>query len=66
MLVALKGLKSDKTPGINGLSPEFIKMFILKLKSPLFEMITDAYKGGILSERLCEGIINLIPKPKKR
>ena len=58
-------LKTDKTPGQDGLSPEFYKVFYSKLKEPLYQMITSVYEDKELHFTLCTGVINLIPKLDK-
>ena len=62
---ALKGLSNGKTPGEDGISPEFYKMFFLKLGEPLHEMITEIFNDKNLPEEISRAIINLIPKANK-
>ena len=40
-------------------------MFFGRLGDPIYEMVTAAYEQGHLHEKLCMGIINLIPKEGK-
>ena len=63
--MALKGLKSGKTPGPDGLPPEFLKMFFAKLGDPLYDMITEVYDDNYMPENISTGILNLIPKASK-
>ena len=65
MLIALKNVKDNKTPGEDGISPEFYKMFINRIKDPMFEMISETFMEEQLEDGQSEGIINLIPKPLK-
>ena len=58
---ALMKLKSNKMPGLDGLSPEFYKVFYAKIGDSLYNMINTAYDDK-LPEEILTGIINLIPK----
>ena len=62
---ALKNLRSGATPGVDGFTAEFYKMFFLKLGDPLYEMICHSFSRGTLPQQVMAGIINLIPKPSK-
>ena len=59
---ALKGMKSSKTPGKDGLTPEFFKMFWGKIGNLFYQMAMEAYSNNLLPDEMCRGIINLIPK----
>ena len=65
MATALKQLRSNRTPGEDGLSPEFYKVFFKILSDPLFQMIEETYFRKLLSVTLRTGIINSIPKSNK-
>ena len=65
MARALKELKSDKTPGGDGWSPEFYKMFFKQLAKPMFDMFQHSFEEKELPGDLTSGIINLIPKSNK-
>ena len=63
--IALMRLKSGKTPGEDGLTAEFIKVFYGHLGETLFQMISEAFHQCALPDKICTGIINLIPKANK-
>ena len=59
---ALKNLKNNKTPGIDGLSAE---VFWLDLKHLVTRALNMCYKKGALSTSLRESIITCLPKGDK-
>ena len=63
--VALKQLSNNKTPGPDGLSADFFKMFWRKLKPLFCKMIRQVYENEHMFESSARGIINLIPKRDK-
>ena len=63
--VAVKTMNNDKTPGEDGIPADFYKVFWSKIKKPFFEMMIEAYEGRNLHQTARQGILNLIPKPKK-
>ena len=62
---ALKTMKNNKTPGIDGFPSEFFKVFWCKLKIIIFRAFNLCYQKGILSVTLRQSIINCIPKGDK-
>ena len=62
---ALKMLNNDKTPGPDGLSADFYKVFWGLLKEPFFEMLRAARNQNKIHKNMKEGILNLIPKANK-
>ncbi len=60
-LACLKKLKNGKTPGIDGLPPDFYKFFWSELNEYLVNAINYAFKNGELSTSQKIGI-TLIPK----
>ena len=62
---ALKTMKNNKTPGIDGFPSEFLKVYWCKLKFIIFRTFNLLYQKGILSVTLCQSIINCIPKGDK-
>ena len=65
ILIALKQLHNGKTPGTDGLPPDFYKFFWLDIKSLLIESIEFAIVTGELSVEQKRGIITLLsPKNK--
>ena len=63
--IALKDLKSNRTPGHDGWSPEFFKMFFAKLGQPMYDMLMQSFQDNALPKQLRTGIINSIPKASK-
>ena len=59
---ALKSMKSDKSPGTDGLPCEFYKVFWNDLAELLINSLNYSYKTGKLSISQRRGIIKLIPK----
>ena len=57
--------KKNKSPGSSGLSFEFYKKFIDVLAPILYGVFKNAKSTGALPEFVSEGVITLIPKPKK-
>ena len=58
-------MKNGKSPGSDGLSVEFFKMFWSSTKDLVFDSINYALKAGHLSIEQKRGIIKLIPKKDK-
>lgn len=63
--LAIKGMKSGKAAGPDGLPIEFYKKFESKLKAPLLEMFIESFQEGILPPSLRGALITLLPKPGK-
>ena len=61
-LDALKSMKSDKSPGTDGLPSEFDKVFWDDLAEILINSLNYYYEIGKLSISQRRGIIKLIPK----
>ena len=59
---ALKLLKNDSSPGSDGITAGFYKIFWQKLKLPLFKSLQNSIEIGELSTSQRRGIINLIHK----
>ena len=62
---ALKDLPNDKTPGNDGFSTNFYKIFWPNIKDLLFKGINYSFHSGLLSLDQRRGIINIIPKEGK-
>ena len=62
---ALKHMKNEKSPGIDGFPAEFYKIFWKKLKHIILHALNESYKKGILSTTLRHGLITCLPKGKK-
>ena len=61
-LAALKTMETGKTPGSDGLSVEFYKVFWQDTSKPLIRALNFSYDIGCLSITQRRGIIKLIPK----
>ena len=59
---ALKDMEPDKSPGTDGLPPEFYPMFWREVSKPLIEALNYSFEIGQLSISQKRGIIKLIPK----
>lgn len=62
---AIKSLKSNKSPGTDGLSAEFYRTFEKLLTPFLLEVFNESIDRSFLPPTLCQGLITLIPKPNK-
>ena len=62
---ALKGMKNNKTPGGDGLSVDFYKVFWGKLEFLFMQMVNYSYQNFTLHSTARKGILNLIPKANK-
>ena len=58
-------MKSNKSPGSSGFTPEFFKMFWIKLGYFVLRSLNYAYAVGELSITQKLGIITCIPKGDK-
>ena len=61
----LKRMKNNKTPGMDGLSSKFLKVFWSRLKFFITKALNSCFEKGILSTTLRTCIINCIPKGSK-
>ena len=62
---ALKKMKSNKSPGTDGLTAEFYQYFWDNIKSLVYDSITYAMKNKLLSCEQRRGVLRLIPKKGK-
>lgn len=65
VLQAITELKLNKSPGIDGLNSEFYKTFSEELAPFLLKLFLQSIEYGKLPPTLTQGLIILIPKPKK-
>ena len=63
--IALKTMENNKTPGTDGLTPEFYRFFWNLLSSFMVNSFNYAFRNGTPSISQRQGIISLIPKKKK-
>ena len=61
----LKKMKNNKSPGIDGLSVDFLKVFWGKLKNHITDAINVSYNKGILPVSWRQSIITCLPKGDK-
>ena len=62
---ALKNIKNNKSPGIDGISAEFLKVFWGQLNFFVSNAINSSYEKGQLSVSLRKSIITCWPKGNK-
>ena len=62
---AVKQLKPNKTPGNDGITADFYKIFWDKLGPCLTDAIQESFQQGQLFDSALQGILNVIPKPGK-
>lgn len=58
-------MKSGKSPGIDGLTSEFLKHFWANIKKLLYNAFLECIKKGSLFPTMKIGLITLLPKPQK-
>ena len=61
----LKKMKSNKTPGIDGITTEFLKVFWQKLKYIIRNALNCGFSKGCLSTSLRQCVITCLPKANK-
>ena len=62
--IAVKKLKSGKSPGLDGLTPEFYKCFWEDLCMPFGEMVETTFETGSLPESAKIAVAQLIFKKR--
>ena len=62
---ALKILKNEKSPGLDGFTVEFFKCVWIDLKFFILRSIKYGYHTGSLSLTQKQGVITCLPKPNK-
>ncbi|KAJ8027614.1 hypothetical protein HOLleu_32810 [Holothuria leucospilota] len=62
LFVALKSMKPDKSPGLDGLTPQYYKAFWSEWEEILMRLVHEIYNAGTLSNSMKIGMITLIPK----
>ena len=62
---ALKYMKNQNSPGSDGLTDKFYKIFWNDIKHFYIRSINYSYKNGSLTELQKQGVITLLPKPNK-
>lgn len=62
---AINTLKANKSPGTDGLSSEFYKLFSCSIAPFLLKVYEESIEKTLLPATLCQGLITLIPKLNK-
>ena len=62
---ALKNMKNEKSPGLDGFTVEFFNFFWTDLKFFILRSINYGYYTGSLSVTQKQGVITCLPKPNK-
>ena len=62
---ALKNMKNDKSPGLDGFTVEFFKFFWIDIGMFVLRSLNYGYVNGSLSVTQIQGIITCLPKPNK-
>ena len=65
LLHALKQMKSEKSPGLDGYTAEFYKFFWIDLGIFVLRSINYGYENGSLSVTQKQGVITCLPKQDK-
>ena len=63
--LVLRKMKNNKTPGIDGISADFLKVFWFQLKFLITRALNCCYQKGKLSHSLRQSIIICLPKGEK-
>ena len=63
--LALKNMKNNKSPGLDGYSPEFFKMFLPQLGNYFLDCINYCFKHNHLTTSQTQGLITCLPKSGK-
>ena len=62
---ALKNMKNNKSPGLDGFTVEFFKFFWVEFGAFILRSINYGYRNGSLSVTQKQGLITCLPKPNK-
>ena len=62
---ALKAMKNNKTPGLDGFPAEFLKVFWNQLKFYILRALNHSYEKGIMPISLRHCVISCLPKGDK-
>ena len=65
LLMALKNMPNNKSPGSDGFTAEFFKFFWTDIREHLFRAVAYCYENKILGISQRHGIISLLPKKNK-
>ncbi len=59
---AIDNLKQNKSPGLDGLTPEFYQTFKSEIIKPLYNMMLETYAYGVLPDSARKAVVTLIYK----
>ena len=62
---ALKNMKNNKSPGLDGFTEEFFKFFWVDIGAFILRSINYGYRNGSLSVTQKQGLITCLPEPNK-
>ncbi len=62
VMQAVKGLSSEKAPGLDGLPSEFYKYFWNVIGKDYFEMLLSSLETGSLPKSCNRAVLSLLPK----
>ena len=65
LVFALKNMKNNKSPGLDGFTVEFFKFFWIDIGLFILKSLNYGYRTGSLSITQKQGVITCIPKPNK-
>ena len=63
--IALRNMKNNKSPGLDGFTVEFFKFFWIDIGYYILKSLNYGYRTGSLSVTQKQGVITCIPKPNK-
>jgi len=63
--LAIRQMSKGKSPGIDGITVEFLSFFWSDIREMLYNAYLDCISKGNLSPTMKHGLITLIPKPNK-
>ena len=62
----VNNLKSNKSPGLDGLTPEFYKCFWKSISTPFCDMVNESFSKKTLPDSLTTAVISLLHKKGER
>ena len=63
--IALRNMKNNNSPGLDGFTVEFFKFFWIDIGYYILKSLNYGYRTGSLSVTQKQGVITCIPKPNK-
>jgi hypothetical protein len=65
LILALKKMQNNKSPGLDGYTVEFFKMFFNDISWYLLRSLNESFESGCLPNTQRRGVITLLPKGQK-